>query len=104
MTELGSLGRTVDGEFKPLIWPAVVVYFALALGITTLVIPRAASLAESFIFGACLGFVVYATYNFTNLSIIQNYSIKMTFADTAWGMVLCGIASVIVYLANKKFA
>lgn len=104
VTELGALARTVNGEFKAQLWPAVMVYLALALGITALVIPRASSIMESFLYGACLGFVVYAVYDFTNLSILQNYSIKMTLVDVAWGTFLCGIISTVVYFANTKLA
>ncbi len=103
-TELGTLMRTVDGQFKPILWAAGMVYFAIALGIVVFVLPRATDLAQSFIYGACLGFIIYGVYDFTNLATIQNWSLKLTIVDVAWGAFLCGTTSLLVTLVNNKFA
>ncbi len=102
-TELGTLMRTVDGQFKPVLWAAGMVYFALALGIVVFVLPRTAELTQSFLYGVCLGFIIYGVYDFTNLATIQNWSLKLTFADVAWGSFLCGTTSLLTTLVNNKF-
>ncbi len=102
--ELGTLARTIDGQFNPILWAAAVVYVTLAFGITFFILPRSTDLIPSFLSGAALGFVIYAVYDFTNLSTLQNWSLKMTLVDVAWGTLLCGTVSALVTLVNNKFA
>lgn len=53
------------------------------------------------ILGAIFGFVVYGTYNGTNYSTIEKYSLKTAITDTVWGTVLCGVISCIVSFSLK---
>ena len=46
---------------------------------------------------ALLGLVIYAVYEFTNLSIFTNWSVLSTIIDTTWGAVLFGLTTAIVY-------
>lgn len=103
-SELGALAKVVDGKFAPNFWAASMVYLALAIGVVILVLPRSSDPLQTFIFGAVFGFVVYAVYDFTNLATLQNYSLKMTLIDVVWGTFLCGTASILVKLVEKKFA
>ena len=51
--------------------------------------------------GATFGLVLYGVYDLTNLSILDKWSLKMTLADIAWGMVLCGTMSVILWRVDR---
>jgi len=97
LAELGGLVRTNQrGRFEPVIWAALIVYLALALGITALVLPLAqASIWASFGYGAILGFSIYAVYDFTNLSLVKNWPLKMSLVDVAWGTFLCATVSAL---------
>ena len=65
------------------LWPAVIVYIALAY---LLLLQTSAS--GAFLSGAA----VYAVYDFTNLAIFKDYTLSFAVADTLWGGVLFSIA------------
>lgn len=59
--------------------PAIVVYIALAYLL----------IQQTSVYGAFLnGMAVYAVYDFTNLSILKDYTLKMALMDAVWGGVL----------------
>ena len=67
------------------------------LGIVQFVLPRISIETPwpvAFGIGALLGFVVYATYDFTNYATLKDWTLVMTFTDIAWGTVLCGVATL----------
>jgi uncharacterized membrane protein len=71
------------------LWPAIVVYIALAYLL----------LQQTSVLGAALnGSAVYAVYDFTNLVVFKNYSLSFAIQDTVWGGILFGAA----YLALEK--
>lgn len=91
IAELGDLARKEDGKFQPMIAPAVAVYFCLAIGIVFFVLPKSESVTFAFGWGALLGFAIYGVYEMTNLSLIRDWPLKMSFVDMAWGTFLCGV-------------
>lgn len=61
------------------LWPAVIVYIALAYLV----------LLQTSVQGAFLsGAAVYAVYDFTNLLVFKDYRLGVAIADTIWGGVL----------------
>ena len=66
------------GPSGPL-WPAAIVYIALAFLLTQ----------QTSVLGAGLhGAAVYAVYDFTNLAVLRNYELSFAIQDTIWGGVL----------------
>ena len=65
------------------LWPAVIVYIALAY---LLLLQK--SVGGAFLSGAA----VYAVYDFTNLAVFKDYTLGFAVADTLWGGVLFSIA------------
>jgi uncharacterized membrane protein len=63
---------------------AAIVYAALAYLVTRTGIKSAAE-------AAALGAATYAVYDFTNLAIFRNYTVKFAMIDTAWGGALFAI-------------
>ena len=45
--------------------------------------------------GALFGLCAYAIYDFTNLSLLNNWSAAMAAVDMGWGAVLCGTAAAL---------
>lgn len=45
--------------------------------------------------GGLLGFAMYATYNFTNLALLRDWSIKVTLLDLAWGTFATGLTALL---------
>jgi uncharacterized membrane protein len=76
------------------ILPAVVVYVALAF----LLIQQ-----TSIISAAITGSLVYAVYDFTNLSTLANYKLSFAIQDTTWGGILFGISYFLLHKIRKAF-
>jgi uncharacterized membrane protein len=93
---LGNVLRMHNGVMHPDWLAACVVYIALLLGIYVFVVPRAKGcFSKAFILGAVFGFVTYATYDFTNLAIIDQWLWSVSVVDTIWGMFLCAVVSCV---------
>jgi len=89
----GDMVESIQGspiQFR--MWPAPVVYLALAYLMTRLKTPTEAFLS---------GFCVYAVYDFTNLSILKKYSPYFAVADSLWGGVLFALARYILNSLQK---
>ncbi|STX39526.1 DUF2177 family protein [Legionella feeleii] len=103
---IGMLLRKSGDAMTPIWWSAVVVYVCITLGILFFVLPKAQGdyfLALSG--GIILGLVTYGIYDFTNYSVLANWPLKITFIDLIWGMVLCGLSSLIAaFIQNRFFA
>ena len=76
---------------------AAIVYVALAYLIT---LPSIDSAAKA----AALGAATYAVYDFTNLAIFRNYTVKFAIADTVWGGTLFAIVHTILTTLKARFA
>jgi uncharacterized membrane protein len=84
-----------------LLYPAGLVYFAVAAGWQN------GSWQTAALDGAILGFIAYLTYNATNLSIMRGYDGVIAAVDTAWGAVASAVASggaVAILLAMGRSA
>lgn len=101
---IGMLLRKSAGMMTP-IWPAaVVVYICIAIGIMYFVLPKAnGNYLQALVAGVLFGAVTYGIYDFTNYSILANWPYKITIIDFIWGMVLCGLSSVIVTFVQNRF-
>jgi uncharacterized membrane protein len=73
------------------LWPAVIVYIALAY-----LLLQQTSVKGAFLNGAA----VYAVYDFTNLAILKDYTLQFAVTDTLWGGTLFAIAH---YILNVKW-
>ena len=102
LDNIGSLLRLDGNNIVPNWYAAVVVYVALISGILCFVLPKAGGdPLQALLWGGFLGFVTYATYDFTNLAVLENWSLKISIIDTIWGMILCGLTSFFSVLIIK---
>lgn len=96
--QLKPIGRISGDKFEPNLIAALAVYVVLSIGLVQFVIPKIThndSWLSTFAIGGLFGFVVYATYDFTNYSTLKDWTLPMTFMDVAWGSVLCGLVTLI---------
>ena len=100
----GDLARLENGQLKVLYFPAIVVYFLLALGLVFFVVPRSERLGQAVLSGALLGFVIYGVYDMTNMATLRNYTWTLSLVDMTWGTVLNAIAAIAIYLLRDKIA
>ena len=69
-----------------LMFPAGLLIFAVLPGETSSVLKVAGM-------GALFGFFAYATYDLTNLAVIKNWPVGLTFLDMAWGTLVSGVSA-----------
>jgi uncharacterized membrane protein len=62
------------------------------------------SLAAALGMGAFSGFVLYCTYDLTNLSFVRGYPVTITVIDIAWGTAQGIFAGIYVYYLTRYFS
>jgi len=72
---------------------AAITYIFLIFGLNYFIIQKRKSIKEA----ALLGLVIYAVYEFTNLSLFTDWSVLTVLIDTTWGAVLFALTTAIVY-------
>ncbi len=91
---------------SPNLIPAGIFYLIYSFGITFFVVLPAIqggfSFGKTFIYGAVLGFIAYATYDLTNHATIKNWPTIVTVVDLVWGALLTGTVSVIAFYITKN--
>jgi len=84
-------------KMKPLY--ALVVYVLMILGWKLLIDRKGEKQTAIVRNSIILGIVIYGVFDFTNLAIFDNYSLKLGLIDMLWGGILFGVSS---YIATKK--
>jgi hypothetical protein len=89
----------IDPSEKINITAAVLSWVVIVTGIQLLVLSRDDLNRDNvFMYGAFLGFSMYALYNMTNFALYPSkWSIPITLVDILWGTILSGITSLIMY-------
>jgi uncharacterized membrane protein len=86
--------KSVQGtDIKMNYTSTAITYIFLIFGLNYFIIQKHKSVKEA----ALLGLVIYAVYEFTNLSLFTNWSILTVLIDTTWGAVLFALTTAIVY-------
>lgn len=101
--ELGELARRQGTALAPRWGAAILVYLLIPGGLILFVRPHlgaSATLPKAFGWGALYALIVYGVYDLTNRAVLEQWSLRMTVADIAWGTTLCGAVSVIMHLAD----
>ena len=80
---------------NPNLWAAAAFYLLFPVGLVIFaVLPQADSpVWKAALMGALFGFFAYSTYDLTNLAVIKDWPVGLTFIDMAWGTVVSGIAA-----------
>jgi uncharacterized membrane protein len=94
-SQLGALLRS-----QPDLTVAAVFYLIYTGGLVILVVApamRERSAKAAVWRGAVLGLTAYATFDLTNLAIIQGWTLAVTLVDIAWGTIASALASLAGY-------
>ena len=75
-----------------LLFIAGLVFFVIYPGISK------GSLVYTLLTGMFFGLITYATYDLTNLAVLEGWPLKITIIDIVWGTVLGGLTSLISFL------
>jgi uncharacterized membrane protein len=82
-------------------WAAALVFYLLFIvGIFIFAVVPAAereSARHAVVMGALFGFFTYATYELTNLALMEGWPLPIVFVDIAWGATLTGTTALAGY-------
>lgn len=88
---------------------AILAYAVVLMSIFLVAVPLARHylhknniIKSSIICGGGVGFVIYAIYNLTNMSILTNYSIPVAIKDTLWGTFLYTVGTYLVLMLSSQ--
>jgi uncharacterized membrane protein len=81
-----------------LIYPVGLLVFAIVPGLAAQGVMRAA------LMGGLFGLFCYATYDLTNLAVIRNWPLALSFIDIAWGTLVSGVAAAAGAATLRWFA
>jgi len=58
------------------------------------------SYQTALLYGALMGFLMYAMYDLTNLTFLKDYPVNFVVIDIIWGTFLCAIIALAMYSFN----
>lgn len=96
VAEIGGLMRA-----NPNLPAAIAFYLLYAAGLVFFAVQGAllsANPAQALLQGALFGLVAYATYDLTNLAVINGFTVKIALIDMVWGSLL---SATVAWLAAK---
>jgi uncharacterized membrane protein len=86
-------------------WAAAMLFYLLFIvGLLVFVVRPALAAGvplQALFYGALLGLISYATYDFTNLATLRDWPLVITVVDLVWGTVLGGVVSYISALLGR---
>lgn len=100
LKQLGYLAEIRNNRVKFILPVGFLAQCIIALGLAamiTVALQLDNRLMVSVPFGGFCGFVIYATYDLTNLSFVKNWPMPITIIDIAWGTFQGLIAGFYVY-------
>ena len=103
---IGHLAELRDGKITFNLPIGIIAQLAVSLLITifiTTALQLDNRLLVSVLSGAGIAFLLYAVYDFTNLSFVKNYPVILAAVDIGWGVLQGAAAGVYVYYFNKYF-
>jgi len=60
-------------------------------------------MGTAILYGALFGFLVYMTYDLTNLATIKAWTVPLTLIDMGWGALLAAAATAAGFAAAQHF-
>lgn len=104
LTKLASHITVKDGSLVPYLPAVPLVYIVAVLGIWVFILSKVTTLSQAFLYGALMGFIMYAFYDFTNLSTLKDYPWSLTIIDSVWGTFLVAAVTSVMFFVKGFFA
>lgn len=104
LDKLSSHIKIENGALVPYLPAIPLVYIVAVIAIWVFVLSKAVDAKSAFMYGAALGFFMYAFYDFTNLATLKDYPWSLTIIDTLWGTFLVGTVSLLMFLIRTAVA
>lgn len=80
---------------------AVVFVYVILSASVLFIVSKTSTSTQALFYGAVFGFVVYAIYEFTNLSFITKWPKSLILIDILWGTFLCSLVSFFIKYLYK---
>lgn len=98
--EFGDLIVVKDGSIVLNLTAGLLAWAVIVLMVFVFVTksPNVNSIPTALGYGAVMGGLMYAMYDLTNLTFLKNYSLAFTLVDICWGIFLCSMVSLVMYL------
>ena len=97
MKEVGALLRS-----EPNIAAALAFYLLYPVGLTALAVSPSTSFGGAALRGAILGLTAYATFDLTNLAVLNGWTVKIAIFDMAWGTFVSGLAAAVGFRFRRR--
>ena len=81
-------------------------YLVYVLGLLWFAIKPNCTLLDikyAFVAGAAVGFLVYASYDLTNLALLKDWPLGLSLIDITWGTILSGISASVGKMILNRF-
>lgn len=107
LKHFGYLAEVENGKILFNLYAGIGAQVIISLGLSaviTLALNTQNTLLTSVITGAAAGFVIYGTYDFTNMSFVKDYGLLMSLVDVAWGTTQGIFAGLYVYFLTRFFS
>ena len=81
-------------------------YFVYVLGLLWFAIRPSCTLPgikRAFVAGATIGFLVYASYDVTNLALLKDWPLGLSLMDISWGTLLSSISASVGKMIFDRF-
>ncbi len=101
VAEIGGLLRS-----QPQLGASIAFYLLYAAGMTYFGVMPSLKTSSAILAmgqGALFGLMAYATYDLTNLAVLNGFTLRIALIDMAWGTVLSGVTAWIVTNLLMKF-
>lgn len=98
--EFGPLISVTNGSIDIRLGVGLIAWAVIAMMVLVFVTknPNVNSIGTALWYWALMGWLMYAMYDLTNLTFLKNYSLAFTLVDICWGVFLCSMISLSMYL------
>ncbi len=90
---------------RPNLWAAAAFYLLYPVGLLVFAVgPAGGDSARALLLGALFGLFAYGTYDLTNLAVMRDWPIGLTFIDIGWGAFVSAAGALAGTLAVRAQA
>ncbi len=89
---------------KPNLVAAAAFYLLYPIGIVIFAaVPANGDLTRALLLGGLFGLFAYGTYDLTNLAVMRDWPLSLTFIDIAWGAFVSAVGAAAATLVLRHF-
>lgn len=102
--EFWNMVTVENGKITINILAWILAWISISLLVVVFVSTKYTNLKDVLLYSALIWFLSYSMYDLTNLTFLNNYSLKFTIVDIAWGTFACSMVWLTSYLVFSNFS